>query len=750
MIPNHEKRRGTDAGEQQHHLRASLDVPRTDSKWLISDSASKSPQNARNSPRKAPAPPPHRPMSMTSLPNLQSPPTLTVNVPSSPPKSQFAPKIERRTFVPSAARFLQNHSLQWASEPQTSPKTTLDHGAIDGVSSPSNGRPRKEQYTPSTVREGDAHGVRQRTGPPPINRADKPRIMLKPAANEETTSLRPSSPFTDDKAFVEDKASPFSTPPSSDEDSQSNMTRQRLDNKRDTTFKQLSEIHGSASTSIPPGAANDKQAPVRVADARAYGFSQMRPPAPRESESKPALPRRRLDDNETPPPAAGQPNFKSVSSSLPSSTHATPISIVPPSALMPPRKISMNSGAHHLQPPQQPNAQVSNDRTAPQLPSVHAPAEREMQTNNAQNPDPAVAEFPDISKINRSLPYCPAGARGIELGYEARLIDICDRHVCTAGHVARVWDVVTGDLLLSIGQLEREIKVTAVGFKPSKKSNEEGTRLWLGTNYGDLQEIDIFSESIVYSKTGPHERHEIAKIHRHQNAMWTIDVYGKLCVWSADDSGLPNLQSNYTPHRVQRGHSFSLIIEGCLWLASGKEIRIYRPGAADGTAFEVLQTPLCQSHVGPITSGAVIASQPNQVYFGHADGKVSVYSTNDYTCLGIIATNVYKINSLVGAGSFLWAAFSIGTISVYDTTTRPWTTKKSWLAHQGNPVQSLAIDRSSLWKSGISRLASIGSDNTVRFWDGCLEQDWLGNAIDLTMYYFNLTFRQEMRCALTT
>jgi WD40 repeat protein len=280
-------------------------------------------------------------------------------------------------------------------------------------------------------------------------------------------------------------------------------------------------------------------------------------------------------------------------------------------------------------------------------------------------------------------------------------------------------------MILELSHGERDIKITAIAFKPGANAEEEGKRVWLGSNYGDIQEVDLETQKVTGLKPQAHGRREIVKIHRHQNSMWSLDEEGKLHVWLPDDHGLPNLQYNPVSHRVQKGHSFSLVVGGRLWHASGKELRIYRPGADGDDSFFVTKQPIVQSSAGEITSGATISSQLDRVYLAHTDGKVSIYSSSNFKCLGIVNVSVYKINTLAGAGVYLWAGYNTGMIYVYDTRTQPWTVKKEWLAHEG-PVLNIITDRSSIWKLGYLHVASIGVDNSIKIWDGLLGDDWLG------------------------
>ncbi|MCJ1286071.1 hypothetical protein MMC26_005413 [Xylographa opegraphella] len=335
-------------------------------------------------------------------------------------------------------------------------------------------------------------------------------------------------------------------------------------------------------------------------------------------------------------------------------------------------------------------------------------------------------DYPDATQTNRRPPHVRNGTKQIDTRYETRLFDICGKHLCTTGYLTRVWDLASGKLLVDMSHGEREVKITALAFKPSLENGEEGLRIWLGSNFGDIQELDLVTQGITQTKSQAHTRREILRIYRHQNSMWSLDDDGKLHIWPADDQGLPDLQGVPLVHRVTKGHTYSIVVGGQLWLATGKELRVFRPGSTGDDSFYVTQQPLVQPNTGEITSGAVISSQLQHLYFGHTDGKVSVYSSTDCRCLAVVNVSSYKINTLAGAGDYLWAGYNTGMIYVYDTRTQPWQVKKDWLAHE-NPVLGIVADRSCVWKLGGIQVASIGIDNAVRMWDGMLEDDWLEN-----------------------
>lgn len=334
-------------------------------------------------------------------------------------------------------------------------------------------------------------------------------------------------------------------------------------------------------------------------------------------------------------------------------------------------------------------------------------------------------DYPDASQANRRPPLFKTGPREIHTRYDTRLLAVCGKYVCTTGYLTRVWDLTTGEQVMSLSHGET-VKSLSLAFKPGTALEDEGQRIWLGTSAGELHEVDIPSNAIVATRSYP-SRREVIQILRHKKEMWTMDDEGRLLVWPPDESGTPNLQYSYhSPHeRVARGHTFSLVVDDKLWLASGKDVYIYRPNAREDSAFKVLKRPLGQQHSGDVTSGTYTTQDGGRVYLGHADGKVTVYSSTDYSCLAVVNVSVYKINCLGMVGDYLWAAYKTGMMYVYDVKTNPWMVKKDWRAHD-SPVCGFVLDTSSVWTMNRLQVTSLGTDNTIRLWDGMLEDDWLG------------------------
>ena len=296
------------------------------------------------------------------------------------------------------------------------------------------------------------------------------------------------------------------------------------------------------------------------------------------------------------------------------------------------------------------------------------------------------------------------------------------RYACTAGYTVKVWDVTTGRPVMEPSFLERETKATALAFRPGRTAEREGTVVWIGTNQGELQELDVEARALARSRPGAHGRREVVKMHRFQNAVWSLDEDGRLLVWLPTSDGVPSLEKEPLAYRVAKGHTFSMVVKSHLWHVAGRDIRVYNPMGGDSN-FHVTTSPLGQPNLASIGAGATIPNQLDKVFFGHTDGNVSVYSSTDFSCIGVFKVSDYKINTLAGAGSYLWAGFNTGAVAVYDTRARPWKLQKDWPAHE-RAVTAMAVNRSSVWTLGSLHVATVGQDQTVRFWDGLLADDW--------------------------
>ena len=673
-----------------------------------------------------------RPTSISSLSSPRSSPIVRAESPQPSSKSVVIPKLH----------ISSRHSSPAPPEPVVARTQPLHPSTLTSLHESSNVEAgpilRRENPQQSEVSKTSQNSVLTSGNQSLVKGLEKPRVPPKPSLGN-TSNLEPRV------VGRPGKISPFSTPPSSDESTESEKSAIKIGAARfhHPTLGNKTSYLPTRST-IPhekdsSTSREDKQE-NRVLKPDAGGVVQQPQLSHDQLHSRPGLPPRRQVNPKiheilvaTPAPKptlqrswTDQRDRQRIATSkahtrVSSMELDTAHPIIKTSVKLPPPRsqtyIYSNTQGLGSAVRSQPNHQVEV------LASKNSLNEREIN-HSALNDTRNSFDYPDISRVNRRPPYTLQGVRTIETGYDTKLFDISYQYVCTTGYLTKAWDLRSGETVMNLIHGEREVKITAIAFKSGTTVDDEGLRLWLGTNYGDLHEADIPTQKIILTKSAAHNRREIVKIFRYQNAMWTLDDDGRLYIWPPDNSGLPSLHSNPISKKLPRGHSFSITVQHTLWLANGKDIRVFFPNS-EAIEFSFGEKPLHQPGAGEVTSGAVIPSQLNRVYFGHADGKITCYSAVDFSLLGIFNVSAYKINALAGAGSYLWAGYSTGMIYVYDTATQPWTLKKDWLAHQ-HPIVNILVDRSSLWRSGTLRVASIGTDNAVRLWDGTLEHDWLG------------------------
>ncbi|KAI0448731.1 Endonuclease/exonuclease/phosphatase [Xylaria acuta] len=571
--------------------------------------------------------------------------------------------------------------------------------------------------------------------PPPVNRADKPSAHLS-TAGDNVPRLEPKP-----APLRPDQRSPFNTPPSTASAPENEESPPMLPTR---PARPASHVPSIVRTNTLPAAFDPPPVHPTVVNKRRdpeTNGSAKPASAPPTKNDPPALPSRpptipestpRIPANSMRPPP---PPARASIAGIPETDQ---IAVDTTVATQQPKRIASTPTSQFSPPPARTHGRsMTVDRTSERAPLAlrepprriavtgNSPVNIDSPTTAAPGPTQITTTYPDASRVNRRPPYAKQGVHEIYTKYDVRKFDVCGEYVCTSGHLTRVWNLHDGELLVSFSHGEG-IKATSVAFKPGLNVDREGLRLWIGNNIGEVVEADVATQSIVGNKTNIHGRYEVIKIFRHYNEMWTLDEGGTLHVWGPDGDGVPNL--NNSPHqtyRLAKGHTFSIIIGEELWYCTGKEIRIFAPTVDGNNQVQVPMRPLGSEGAGEITSGTVLKSQPGKVYFGHTDGKVSIYSQKDFTCLSVLSISTYKINSLAGTGNHIWAAYNTGKISIYDVRSSPWVVKKDWQAHNDSPALRLIADRASFYRLGYQQVLSLGADNMVRAWDGLLQDDFL-------------------------
>ncbi|KAI8945021.1 Endonuclease/exonuclease/phosphatase [Xylaria longipes] len=672
------------------------------------------------------------------------PPAVLIDPPHSPPHGRALshPAVD-------AAALLNPDPIKSPVTPVTPPSRPFKIATRPNTPSlePRRSSPRLNTSQPPSPppprRSGELRREREaRTSsvvPPSVNRVDKPSDHLS-VAGDNVPKLEPKP-----APLRPDQRSPFNTPPS---------TAIALENEESPPMlptrpvRPASHIPSIVRTNTLPAAFDPPPVHPTVLNKRRdlETNGSAKPGSAPTKNDPPALPSRPPAILESPPkiPANSmKPPPRPARARIAGIPATDQIAVDTTVATQQPKRIASTPTSHFPAPARTHGRSMTVDRTSERTPlELREPPRRiavggnppiniDSSTAAAPGSTQITTTYPDTSRVNRRPPYAKQGVHEIYTKYDVRKFDVCGEYVCTSSHLTRVWNLHDGELLVSFSHGEG-VKATSVAFKPGLNVDREGLRLWIGNNIGEIIEADVATQSIVGNKTNIHGRYEVIKIFRHYNEMWTLDEGGTLHVWGPDGDGVPNL--NNSPHqtyRLAKGHTFSIIIGEELWYCTGKEIRIFAPTIDGNNQVQVLMRPLVSEGAGEITSGTVLKSQPGKVYFGHTDGKVSIYSQEDFTCLSVLSISTYKINSLAGVGHHIWAAYNTGKISIYDVRSSPWVVKKDWQAHNDSPALRLIADRTSFYRLGYQQVLSLGADNMVRAWDGLLQDDFLEDEMKL-------------------
>ncbi|KAF4974983.1 hypothetical protein FZEAL_8167 [Fusarium zealandicum] len=707
----------------------------------------------------APPPPSQtsaRPFPVAKPPSIQQQqptpkplPAVTILPPQSPPKGRLS-----TLAVGDQPPFVNPDTVAAPSTPTGSTRSfkipSRSHNSSPSISGPRSPRPggSRPPSPPPPRRSVELRREREtKTAPPPPAPRNEKALIPTP----KSTSV-PGLPARKDD--ISQEASPFNSPPSSlgsgDGTPPRLPTRPRPQSQIEKPSRPRSVIVGFDPPPVRHSVVNIRKDRDIEVDGSSKGpitpqlTGGSRPTVPRPGtfEIPPRPPPFNNDNSMRPPPRPSRPAASTAVQAVDCPPTSTPPKRVvsTPTTQQPQQQLAPPGRAH--------GRSMTIDRTSDRAPVEFRIAPVTAATPSIAMPTPSksiqsapvarlplkaeaihhVTAFPDASNTNRRPPFNKHGAHEIAIKYDARNFDVCGDFICASGQMTRAWSLSDGELIMSLSHTEG-VKATAVAFKPAADPREEGKRIWIGTNTGDLMEVEVATHAITMAKPNVHGRSEVVRIFRHFNEIWTMDESGTLLVWGPDETAVANITCIPSQsYKVPKGHTHSMVIGDELWHATGKEIRIFAPTVDGRSQFQVLVRPLIADSAGEVTSGTLVKSQPGKVFFGHVDGKVTIYSTADYSCVGMLNVSTWKINALANAGSYVWAAYNTGKICVYDVEEAPWVVLKEWQGHE-NPIVKMIADPSSSYFLDRQQIISLGADNKIKAWDGLLEDDFLEDSM---------------------
>ena len=324
-----------------------------------------------------------------------------------------------------------------------------------------------------------------------------------------------------------------------------------------------------------------------------------------------------------------------------------------------------------------------------------------------------------------------------------------------------------------------ERKITALEWASGASESDTVQHIWAGTRDGSLLLLALSSASsssssladdleIVDQRLGWHA-HPVMHLIRSGDRMLSIDEGGK-CVLFSSSTGHSASESNVKPLASFRhplgtagstGIAWASVMKNKVWVAYGNGLRVYN--IDDPGARPVSLTPSAAA-IGAVMCGTTVLSRPGRVYTGHEGGVICTWScsseedenTGSPAFIGATKVGVSDILSLVGVNDRLWSAGRKGIVSIYalpppggqskvsngkmtngisskaieagdeECHGELWKVTNEFIAHPDAPVISLVVDPFSIEKMGRLAVMSIGRDEQVKFWDGLLGTDWIG------------------------
>ncbi|KDQ53055.1 hypothetical protein JAAARDRAFT_39767 [Jaapia argillacea MUCL 33604] len=565
---------------------------------------------------------------------------------------------------------------------------------------------------------------------------DSPRISHLSISTAAHTASAPDiklhSPFSDGHSSDSDKSAASYKPPL--------PSRKRTSDANGNGHKKTASSGSSDShTSVPssrPGVPLPPRPPPRHQASLAPSFgseSSSSTSSTPITQNRPPLPRRRpttpVDDSHPPPPPRLPARHPSISEADPY--------VGPPSAPpAPERRLAK------LPPP--PTRTIGLGDRLPPARRPPSPSSDESEDEDVKSK--ILDTMPDTSRSSRRPPiisHYQSEAR-VTVPSHSGLVAVSGHTVVEAHtHHVRIydlsysetprWDVDLKDLLKD--WKVKEWKVTSSEFRGGCAEADKGCLLWVGTKDGHLLEFDVRSGVLMDAKPAAHT-HGITHIFRHGSSMITLDDSGKVLVFT-DSEG--DLRLGFTQPRVVRiadKQDFAKMLGGKLWTSARMEtggsgsvsrgpiVRVYDILVPGSTGKSMLPT----EHVGNVTSGTILPSEPNHVYLGHEGGFISIWALGNVdtpACLEVMKVSTSDVLCLEGVGEKLWAGGRKGMIAAYDVVPRPWIMTNNWMAHSGLPATKLFVDPFSIEKMGKLCVVSVGRDEKVRFWDGCLSANWI-------------------------
>lgn len=323
--------------------------------------------------------------------------------------------------------------------------------------------------------------------------------------------------------------------------------------------------------------------------------------------------------------------------------------------------------------------------------------------------------FLDSSQANRREPLFEGVIHEApSKGGEPRCAAINGQLSCIAlASTLFLYDIVDGTQIWSHG-LKADMRITAIAFV------DHGNQIWLGTKTGLLLAMSVDDPGTMKQRKNVHMQ-SLVHIGDHDGVIWSLSEDGKICLWQT-----PEVTSVPKPFRVTPNFkAFAIGAGNTLWVGRNKQIFVYQPSLDANSPFLLtprpiaVTSPLKTGTLGELSCGCSIPEIEDYVFFGHDDGKISIYSQSTLSIVSAVNISIHRITALHGVQGNLWIGQKTGNLLICDVKQLPWKVLKEWKPHETSVIGLLGSKGQDMWP-----VCSIGGGKMF-FWDGLLKRDWI-------------------------
>ncbi|CAG81236.1 hypothetical protein B0I72DRAFT_138150 [Yarrowia lipolytica] len=326
------------------------------------------------------------------------------------------------------------------------------------------------------------------------------------------------------------------------------------------------------------------------------------------------------------------------------------------------------------------------------------------ELDNELNPSAAIdgyQDYPDSSNVNRKPPVNPRRAQ-CSLKHDVKCMDCNDEYLvaCSSGYTF----VLSADSLeLLFSEPHNDLKIHTVKVTSTNHAI-------LGFKEGELWEVDLDDGTVSVKRSTSHST-PVVLIHESPNGLYTLSEDGRICVWPGDDES--PLCGTPRQHKLSFGFIRQAVgVQDTIWVGKSRNAFVFHESMN-------FMNPLVVSSTVPGNRPSLdfscIFYDAGNVYFGHENGNITVFSTATTQVVAQKFVSPSCPQTVYCNNGMLWIGFKNGSIQIVNVREPQWKIIKSFEGHQSG-VSGIV--------GSYKAVTSFGSSPNLRFWDATLREFW--------------------------